>query len=167
MNKELEVRIKSLKEKIKTLKGEIILTEKELANAYLDRFPNGKFILQRVRENSYSYSYHKEKDEEKEKVKLFELWWLPKNDKSKRVALTNSGTHYQKNETSPGSGVFSMGTGSWGYASRYGRKTTQYASLDKLVVAALKFEVPMNLLQVFVNKCQESIPEQDRNVVIM
>jgi hypothetical protein len=134
---EVEERITNLKTKISGLKGDLEQAEKELIQAYEDRFPIGRFYLIRNK--------HWNRHNRSETKISYEIHWQ-KSYKIK-VGLTSQKSDYNEQKEVDGfPGIY--------YTRSYGRprgwKTTQYESLEKMLLATQKFMFPINLVEAFV-----------------
>lgn len=132
-NKAVEKRVESLKEKVARLESELAQAKYDLAHAYEDRYPEGRFII--CRGNSPVWKGHG--------GKWFELHYEAGR---KRFGFTNNNSGYHhRQEVEP-----------WvwkaGHRCSIFRKTTQYNSLEKMLKAAQKFMVPAALVEVFVKR---------------
>ncbi len=134
---EVEERITNLKNKIVSLKSDLKITERDLILAYEDRFPVGRFYLLR------NTQYNRVAAERKIS---YEIYW--QKDRKGLGMTTQKSTYHAQNEVLGYTGLY--------YAKSYGRprgtKTTQYESLEKMLLAAQKFRFPINLIEAFVTK---------------
>lgn len=137
---EVEERITNLKNKIISLKSEIKIAERDLVKAYEDRFPIGRFYL--LRNTPYRYS----RVSSAEQKVTYEMYW--QQNRKGLGMTTQKSTYHAQNEVPGFPGLF--------YAKSYGRprgtKTTNYDSLEKMLLAAQKFRFPINLIEAFVTK---------------
>jgi len=136
----VDIRVKDAKDKVARLKRELAEAETELLHAYESRFPEGRFIIQR-----HNKTWRGDSN------KFYSLYWEVKSGMNyqTKIGLTDE-PRWALKEKPPAPGIYRMPI-----RFNLNRKTTQYNSLEKMIRAAEKFELPQQLIQVFIDKYNE------------
>lgn len=123
-----EKKIEGLKKKLNKAKADVEKLEKELQEAYQDRFPEGYFCLAKQRAWGGAQGQH-----------TYKVWWKPpRTSKEKGIALY-AGENGQVNEQ-----------GRTYFYARRGKY--EYKSLDRLLAASNRHDLPPALVDEFVKR---------------
>ena len=137
VDEEVNRRVEQLKKKVAKLEKELAQAKYDLAHAYEDRYPNGRFII--CRGNSPVWNGHG--------GAWFELYFQG----IKNFGFSNKSKGYGDDKPIV-PGVYKSG-----YRCSIFRKTTQYDTIEKLMKAAKKFNVPLPLLEHYVKYYEEIV----------
>lgn len=142
-------RIKTARENIDRLEGELNAAKAELRKAFSDQYPEGRFVICR-----WSDDWWKRKQEQ---IHQYGIYWAPEN--------SQLGKFFGKETSHPhgphGYGIFDAGHGGRNHGWSNRGKQTFYDSLNKMLKAAAKFNLPQNLIDAFMAECGNRIAKKE------